>query len=122
MFSSGLKFDLKDNRKVPKEAGENFAKTNNMRFVEVSAKTDAGIKDLENILAKIIYEEFKKDNVYEEFKKNKKENKKKMKVMKKEEEKKEEEKKEEEKKEEEKKEEMEQNCCECICKFIKNCF
>ena len=37
----GNKIDLNDNRKVPKEAGENFAKTNNMRFVEVSAKTDA---------------------------------------------------------------------------------
>ena len=61
MFSSGLKFDLKDNRKVPKEAGENFAKTNNMRFVEVSAKTGDGIKELENILAKIIYEEFNKE-------------------------------------------------------------
>ena len=66
----GTKIDLKDNRKVPKEAGENFAKTNNMRFVEVSAKTGAGIKELEYILAKISYEEFKKDNIYEEFKKD----------------------------------------------------
>ena len=57
----GTKIDLKDNRKVPKEAGENFAKTNNMRFVEVSAKTGDGIKELENILAKIIYEEFNKE-------------------------------------------------------------
>ena len=32
-----------------------------MEFVEVSAKTGAGINELENILAKIIYEEFKKN-------------------------------------------------------------
>ena len=85
----GTKIDLNANRKVPKEKGKNFAKTNNMRFVEVSAKTGAGIKELEKILAKIsyeeikkyniyeekkdnIYEEFKKDNIYEEIKKNKK--------------------------------------------------
>ena len=56
----GTKIDLEDARVVSKEDGENFAKTNGMVFVEVSAKTDEGIKKLENILAKIIYEEFKK--------------------------------------------------------------
>ena len=68
----GTKIDLNANRKVPKEKGKNFAKTNNMRFVEVSAKTGAGIKELEKILAKISYEEIKKYNIYEEIKKNKK--------------------------------------------------
>ena len=66
----GNKIDLEDKRVVPKEKGKNFAEKNGMKFVEVSAKTDAGIKDLEKILAKIIYEEFKKDNIYEEFKKD----------------------------------------------------
>ena len=56
----GNKIDLK--RVVPKEKGENFAKEKGMKFVEVSAKTGAGIKDLEDILAKIIYEEFKEKN------------------------------------------------------------
>ena len=62
----GNKIDLEDKRVVPKEKGENFAKEKGMEFVEVSAKTDAGIKDLEKILAKIIYEEFKKKNVKDE--------------------------------------------------------
>ena len=57
----GNKIDLENARVVSKEKGENFAKENGMAFVEVSAKTDAGREDLENILAKIIYEEFKKD-------------------------------------------------------------
>ena len=57
----GNKIDLNDNRKVTKETGKKFAEKNGMKFVEVSAKTGAGIKDLENILAKIIYEESKKD-------------------------------------------------------------
>ena len=57
----GTKIDLKEGRAVSKQAGENFAKTNGMKFVEVSAKTGEGIKELENILAKIIYEEFKKN-------------------------------------------------------------
>ena len=56
----GTKIDLKEGRAVSKEAGENFAKTNGMKFVEVSAKTGEGIKELEDILAEIIYEEFKK--------------------------------------------------------------
>ena len=57
----GTKIDLKDKRVVSKENGEKFAKANGMKFVEVSAKTDVGIDDLKNILAKIIYEEFKKN-------------------------------------------------------------
>ena len=57
----GTKIDLENERTVSKEDGENFAKKKGMKFVEVSAKTGDGIKDLEYILAKIIYEEFKKD-------------------------------------------------------------
>ena len=57
----GNKIDLNGNRKVTKEEGEKFAEENGMKFVEVSAKTDVGIDDLKNILAKIIYEEFKKN-------------------------------------------------------------
>ena len=57
----GNKIDLKKSREVSKEDVENFAKEKGMKFVEVSAKTGAGIKELKNILAKIIYEEFKKD-------------------------------------------------------------
>ena len=58
----GNKIDLEKERKISKEAGNKFAEEKGMKFVEVSAKTDAGIKELKNILAKIIYEEFKKDN------------------------------------------------------------
>ena len=57
----GNKIDLNDNRKVTRERGKKFAEEKGMKFVEVSAKTDVGIKELEDILAKIIYEEFKKD-------------------------------------------------------------
>lgn len=56
----GNKIDLEDARVVSKEAGKKFAEENGMEFVEVSAKTGVGIKELENILAKIIYEDFKK--------------------------------------------------------------
>ena len=56
----GNKIDLEKERKISKEEGEKFAEENGMKFVEVSAKTGDGIKDLEDILAKIIYEEFKK--------------------------------------------------------------
>ena len=57
----GNKSDLENERKISKEAGNKFAEENGMKFVEVSAKTGAGIKELKYILAKIIYEEFKKD-------------------------------------------------------------
>jgi len=67
----GTKIDLNDSRKVTEEAGKKFAEENGMKFVEVSAKTGDGIKELEDILAKIIYEEFKKSNIYKEFKKDK---------------------------------------------------
>ena len=56
----GTKIDLENERTVSKEDGENFAKKKGMKFVEVSAKTGDGIKDLEDILAKIIYKEIKK--------------------------------------------------------------
>ena len=56
----GTKIDLEKERKISKEDGEKFAEENGMKFVEVSAKTGNGIKDLEDILAKIIYKEFKK--------------------------------------------------------------
>ena len=56
----GTKIDLEQERVVSKDDGEKIAKANGMKFVEVSAKTGAGIEDLEYILAKIIYEEFKK--------------------------------------------------------------
>ena len=69
----GTKIDLKGNRKVTEEAGKEFAKENGMKFVEVSAKTGAGIKDLENILAKIIYEEFMKYKKEKEVEEKKKE-------------------------------------------------
>ena len=58
----GTKIDLNDDRQVTKETGKKFAEENGMKFVEVSAKTGAGIKELEYILAKIIYEEFKEKN------------------------------------------------------------
>ena len=64
----GNKIDLNGNRKVTKEEGEKFAEENGMKFVEVSAKTGDGIEKLENILAKISYEEIKKYNIYEEKK------------------------------------------------------
>ena len=57
----GNKIDLEKERKISKEAGNKFAEEKGMKFVEVSAKTGDGIKDLKDILAKIIYEEFKKD-------------------------------------------------------------
>ena len=85
----GTKIDLNDNRKVPKEDGEKFAKENGMAFVEVSAKTDAGREDLEDILAKIIYEEFmkyKKEKEEEEEKKEEEDEKKEEEDEKKEEE------------------------------------
>ena len=66
----GTKIDLENERTVSKEDVENFAKEKGMKFVEVSAKTGDGTKELEYILAKIIYKEFKEKN------------KKKMKVMK----------------------------------------
>ena len=56
----GTKIDLEKERKISKEDGKKFAEENGMKFVEVSAKTGDGIKDLEDILAKIIYKEFKK--------------------------------------------------------------
>jgi len=62
----GTKIDLNDNRKVTEETGKNFAEKNGMKFVEVSAQTGDGIEDLKDILAKIIYEEFKKKNVIDE--------------------------------------------------------
>ena len=62
----GNKIDLEDARVVSKEAGKKFAEEKGMEFVEVSAKTGDGIKELEKILAKIIYEEFKKKNVKDE--------------------------------------------------------
>ena len=83
----GNKIDLNGNRKVTKEEGEKFAEENGMKFVEVSAKTGDGIEKLENILAKISYEEIKKYNIYEEKKEV----------------------------EEKKKEESEEICCKCIC-------
>ena len=57
----GNKTDLEDKRVVSKEAGKKFAEEKGMKFVEVSAKTGDGIKELEYILAKIIYEEFNKE-------------------------------------------------------------
>jgi len=74
----GTKIDLNDDRKVTKEAGEKFAKANGMKFVEVSAQTGAGITDLENILAKIIYEESKKKEEKKEKNENDKKNKKRI--------------------------------------------
>ena len=62
----GTKIDLEDGRAVSKDAGKKFAKDNGMKFVEVSAQTGDGIEDLKDILAKIIYEEFKKKNVIDE--------------------------------------------------------
>ena len=62
----GTKIDLKDKRVVSKENVEKFAKANGMKFVEVSAQTGDGIKYLKDILAKIIYEKFKKKNVIDE--------------------------------------------------------
>ena len=56
----GNKIDLEDERAVSKEDGKKFAKEKGMKFVEVSAQTGVGIEDLEDILAKIIYEKFKK--------------------------------------------------------------
>ena len=57
----GTKIDLNDDRKVTKEIAQKFAEEKGMKFVEVSAKTGDGIKELEYILAKIIYEEFNKE-------------------------------------------------------------
>ena len=57
----GTKIDLKGKRVVSKKTGKKFAGEKGMKFVEVSAKTGDGIKKLENILAKIIYKEYKKD-------------------------------------------------------------
>ena len=53
---------IENERTVSKEDVENFAKEKGMKFVEVSAKTGDGTKELEYILAKIIYKEFKEKN------------------------------------------------------------
>ena len=69
----GTKIDLNNNREVTKETGKNFAEEKGMEFVEVSAKTGEGIKELEYILAKIIYEEFMKYKKEKEVEEKKKE-------------------------------------------------
>ena len=42
----GNKIDLEEKRVISKEEGENYAKENNISFIEVSARTGKGINDL----------------------------------------------------------------------------
>lgn len=62
----GTKIDLENKRVVSKESGRKFAEEKGMKFVEVSASTGDGIKELEYILAKIIYEEFNRKKKVED--------------------------------------------------------
>ena len=62
----GTKIDLENKRVVSKESGRKFAEEKGMKFVEVSASTGDGIKELEYILAKIIYEEFNRKRKVED--------------------------------------------------------
>ena len=48
----GNKIDLEQNRVISKEEGEKYAKENNISFIEVSAKSGEGIKDLFNKVIK----------------------------------------------------------------------
>ena len=56
----GNKCDLEDKRAIKKEEGEKFSQEHNLNlFMETSAKSGLNTKDLFNIAAKILYEEYK---------------------------------------------------------------
>ena len=55
----GNKIDI-DNREITEEEGQKFAKENNMKYFETSAKTNTGVKDAFNYIYKEIYELNKK--------------------------------------------------------------
>ena len=46
----GNKIDLKDSREVPKEEGEEFSKSKNINFLEVSAKDGTNVKEAFDLL------------------------------------------------------------------------
>ena len=58
LFLVGNKIDLK-NREVTKEEALSFAKTNNIRYFETSAKTGDGIKEIFNLLFEEVYKKSK---------------------------------------------------------------
>ena len=49
-----------DEREITEEEGQKFAKDNNMKYFETSAKTNSGVKDAFNYIYKEIYELNKK--------------------------------------------------------------
>lgn len=51
----GNKSDLDDQRQVPKDEAENFARRNDLIFFETSAKTSAGVEDAFVSASKEIY-------------------------------------------------------------------
>ncbi|KAJ9451260.1 Ras-related protein RABB1c [Diplonema papillatum] len=56
----GNKCDLENKRQVSKEEGEQFAKDNNLVFMETSAKTAHGVDDAFVSTARMIYEKIQK--------------------------------------------------------------
>ena len=72
----GNKCDLEEKRQVSIKDGEDWANANNMKFIEVSAKTGVGISDdMFNSIIKELLEEVKKEennnhtyNIYNDYK------------------------------------------------------
>lgn len=56
VFLVGNKVDEKDNRKISYQECSEFAKQNNLSYIETSAKTGENINELFNQIAKQIYE------------------------------------------------------------------
>ena len=56
----GNKIDLKDNRQVTKEEGENFAKDNGVQFYETSAKDGTNVNNAFELLTKEIIKDIEK--------------------------------------------------------------
>ena len=61
----GNKCDLKEGRQVTKEEAKKYAEDNNMKFIEVSAKTGEGISDdMFNSIIKKLLDDMEKDFTY----------------------------------------------------------
>jgi Ras-related protein Rab-18 len=59
----GNKVDLAENRQVTKQMGEQFARANNMMFIECSAKTKVGVaQTFEEVARKILETDTLLDN------------------------------------------------------------
>ena len=59
----GNKYDLKDERKISEEQGKALASEFDMKYIEVSAKTDYKIKDVFKIIFQLLYEKIKKNEL-----------------------------------------------------------